>query len=413
MRVLVVGAGGREAAIAWSCTQHGHDVHVAAELGDVGVDDVDLVIPGPEAVLVDGIADECAARGIPCFGPTAELAQLESSKTFARLLATELGIPGPHFAQFGDADLAIEWWQRLDKPVVVKLDGLAGGKGVTVPTGAADTIAAIRAAAANGPFLLEERLFGPECSLMALCDGTGAVALPIAQDHKRLGDGDTGPNTGGMGAYAPAPIPYTPQELLATFVQPVLDHLRLVGSPYVGVLYAGLMLTADGPRLIEYNVRFGDPETQAVLPLVESDLADVVAGDVPSERCDRVRGRAALDPSGIEPHRRRLGAPDTRATRPTRARVVDTGADSGSAIRFDAGVDARGARQRRPRAGRDRARRPTSPRPAATHTTASSRSGSTGCTTDATSAGGRSARRCSPMRRPAWTSTRAPVPSPR
>ena len=342
MRVLVVGSGGREAAIAWSCAQHGHDVRVVAELGDVAVDDVDLVIPGPEAVLVDGIADECAARGIACFGPTAELARLESSKTFARLLATELGIPGPHFAQFGDADLAIEWWQRLDKPVVVKLDGLAGGKGVAVPTGTADTIAAIRAAAASGPFLLEERLFGPECSLMALCDGTGAVALPIAQDHKRLDDGDTGPNTGGMGAYAPAPVPFTSQELVATFVQPVLDHLRLVGSPYVGVLYAGLMLTADGPRLIEYNVRFGDPETQAVLPLVESDLATRLREMC---RAGSPSGAPTVEPLTIRPGssltvvvsaRGYPNAPQAGAT------VVDAGADSDSAIRFDAGIDGDG-----------------------------------------------------------------------
>ncbi len=205
----------------------------------------------------------CRASGRP---PT--LAALESSKGFARQLATSLGIPGPAFARFaaGDVDAALAWWHELGGPVVVKLDGLAGGKGVTVPADDAETEAAIRAA--GEAFVLEERMTGPECSLLALCDGRRAVALPLAQDHKRIGEGDTGPNTGGMGAYAPAPIPYSADELLATFVQPVLDHLAAAGTPYVGVLYAGLMLTADGPRLVEYNVRFGDPEAQAVLPLL-------------------------------------------------------------------------------------------------------------------------------------------------
>jgi phosphoribosylamine--glycine ligase/phosphoribosylaminoimidazole synthetase len=274
MRVAVLGGGGREQAIAWSCRRHGHDVVLAPTLDDVvDLAAFDLVIPGPEAALVAGAADRCAAAGVPCFGPTAELAALESSKGFARQLATTLGIPGPAFARFaaGDVDGALEWWRRLDRPVVVKLDGLAGGKGVTVPTDDAETEAAIRHA--GEAFVLEERMRGPECSLLALCDGHRAVALPLAQDHKRIGEGDTGPNTGGMGAYAPAPIPYPADELLATFVQPVLDHLAAAGTPYVGVLYAGLMLTPDGPRLVEYNVRFGDPEAQAVLPLLHSDLA--------------------------------------------------------------------------------------------------------------------------------------------
>ncbi len=273
MRVAVIGGGGREQAIAWSCRRHGHDVVIAPRLDDVDLTVTDLVIPGPEAALVAGAADACAAAGVPCFGPTAELAALESSKGFARQLATSLGIPGPAFARFDahDVDGALAWWHELGRPVVVKLDGLAGGKGVTVPTDDAETEAAIRGA--DGAFVLEERMSGPECSLLALCDGRTAVALPLAQDHKRIGEGDTGPNTGGMGAYAPAPIPFAADELLATFVQPVLDHLAAAGTPYVGVLYAGLMLTTEGPRLVEYNVRFGDPEAQAVLPLLRTDLA--------------------------------------------------------------------------------------------------------------------------------------------
>ena len=297
MRVLVVGGGGREQAIAWACRHHGHDVRVAPDLGDATAADTDLVFPGPEAVLVAGIADECARRGIPCFGPTAALSRLESSKGYARGLATALDIPSPRFASFAAADAAVAWWRELDRAVVVKLDGLAAGKGVTVPADDASTVAAIDAAASTGTFLLEERLHGPECSLLALCDGTRAVALPLAQDHKRLGEGDTGPNTGGMGAYAPAPVPVTAEALVAQFVQPVLDHFAEAGTPYVGVIFAGLMLTSDGPRLFEYNVRLGDPEAQTVLPLVETDLAELALAATRGELDQLplvVRSQAAL-----------------------------------------------------------------------------------------------------------------------
>jgi phosphoribosylamine--glycine ligase/phosphoribosylaminoimidazole synthetase len=295
MRVLVVGGGGREHAIAWACEQHGHTVTLSAELGDVTVDDVDLVIPGPESVLVNGIVDECHFRKIPCFGPTSKQARIESSKGYSRHLATSLGVPGPRYERFEelDADRAIAWWREFGKPVVVKLDGLAAGKGVIVPESDDETIAAIRSTAPLGPFVLEERLSGPECSLLALCDGRHAVALPLAQDHKRIGEGDTGPNTGGMGAYAPAPVPHDPNDLVGTFVQPILDYFASAGTPYVGVLYAGLMLTADGPRLIEYNCRFGDPETQAVLPLLDGDLAELALA------C--TRGDVASVPIGVKP----------------------------------------------------------------------------------------------------------------
>ena len=278
MHVLVVGRGGRESAIEWACRRHDHEVttvafgadHVASSLDTTGID---LVIVGPEAALVAGVADECARRGVPCFGPTADLARLESSKGWARELAAGLGVPGPEFERFTSVEDALAWYEEFDRPVVVKLDGLAAGKGVIVPRGHDETVAAIREIAASGPFVLEERLTGPECSLLALCDGVTARALPLSQDHKRIGEGDTGPNTGGMGAYAPAPVPHGADDLVAAFVQPVIDHLAAAGTPYVGVLYAGLMLTSDGPRLIEYNCRFGDPETQAVLPLLGSDLA--------------------------------------------------------------------------------------------------------------------------------------------
>jgi len=301
MRVAVLGSGGREHAIAWACEQHGHTVTLAPELGDLTAADVELVIPGPEALLVAGVADECAFRKIPCFGPKAKQARIESSKGYSRHLADTLGVPGPAYARFEehDRDSALEWWREFGRPVVVKRDGLAGGKGVIVPTTDAETEAAIAAIAPLGPFVLEEKMSGPECSLLALCDGEKAVALPLAQDHKRIGEGDTGPNTGGMGAYAPAPVPYDPDELLATFVQPILDYFAAAESPYVGVIYAGLMLTTDGPRLVEYNCRFGDPEAQAVLPLLESDLAEVALAcatgrlDALGDRAVRVRPGAA------------------------------------------------------------------------------------------------------------------------
>jgi phosphoribosylamine--glycine ligase/phosphoribosylaminoimidazole synthetase len=273
MRVLVLGNGGREHALAWACRLGGHDVELAGSLPAEGGPLPDLVIPGPEALLADGVADECARRGIPCFGPTSDLARLESSKSYARELATQLGIPGPRWARFEDREhiAARDWFDALGRPVVVKLDGLAAGKGVTVPATQAETYAAI--GVTDTPFVLEERMSGPECSLIVMSDGVRAVAFPLAQDHKRVGEGDTGPNTGGMGAFAPAPVPYDAADLVATFVQPVLDHFAAVGTPYVGFLYAGLMLTADGPRLVEYNVRFGDPEAQVMLPLLDADLA--------------------------------------------------------------------------------------------------------------------------------------------
>jgi phosphoribosylamine--glycine ligase/phosphoribosylaminoimidazole synthetase len=271
VKVLVIGSGGRESAIAWACRRHGHDVTVAASLDAAARPD--LVIVGPESALAAGVADHCAGRGIPCFGPTAELARLETSKGHARQLATALGIPCPRHLVTSSAHQALGWWRALGGPVVVKQDGLAAGKGVIVPADAAETEAAIHQLLELGPIVVEERLHGPECSLMAICDGRVARPLPVAQDHKRIGEGDTGPNTGGMGAYAPAPIAEDVAELTATFIQPVLDHFAAAGTGYVGVLYAGLMLTSDGPRLIEYNCRFGDPEAQAVLALLDTDLA--------------------------------------------------------------------------------------------------------------------------------------------
>jgi len=296
MHVMILGSGGRERALAWSCERSGHRVTLSPTLEDAlnsGVQ-VDLVIPGPEQLLVDGVADRCRALGIPCFGPTAELTRWESSKSWARKMADHLGIPGPASAEFnpdqpGQIEAAIRWWRDSGHQVVVKLDGLAGGKGVTVPVDDDETITAIRSA--SEPFLLEERLHGPEVSLLALCDGHHAVALPLAQDHKRIGEGDTGPNTGGMGAYAPAPLLDTAglEAVKRKVLEPTLAALRARGIDYRGVIYAGLMLTEAGPSVIEFNCRFGDPECETLMPLLGPELAAVLLA------C--ARGRLDLAPA--------------------------------------------------------------------------------------------------------------------
>ncbi len=294
--VLVVGGGAREHAIAWAVNRSprcgrlvvapGND-STPGERADIAADDVaaltafatengiDLVIVGPEAALAAGIVDAMTAAGITIFGPTKAAAQLEWDKAFTRAVAAELSLPSPAYASFessADLEAALAWWHALGKPIVVKQVGLASGKGVAVPLDDESCEAAIRSFFLSGGVVLEERLQGPECSLLAFCDGTTVRPLPFAQDHKRLGEGDTGPNTGGMGAYAPAPVPYDADDLAARFIQPVVDHMAMHGNPFVGMLYAGLMLTVDGPKLLEFNCRFGDPEAQVLLPLVATDL---------------------------------------------------------------------------------------------------------------------------------------------
>lgn len=246
---------------------------------------VDLVVVGPENPLVAGIADALAVAGIKCFGPSARAARLEGSKTFTRDFAERHGIPGPRIASFTEVDAALAWLDEVDFPVVVKADGLASGKGVVLPENRVETERAIFGMLAEGSMgaagarvVLEECMVGPEISLIAFCDGVVARALPPAQDHKRVGEGDTGPNTGGMGAFAP--VPGFDDEQLQTlsdqFLQATVDGMAAEASPFIGMLYAGLMMTDDGPRLIEYNCRFGDPEAQILLPLVESDVLAVM-----------------------------------------------------------------------------------------------------------------------------------------
>ena len=304
MRVLVIGSGGREHALCWSiaaspmltklwCAPGNPGIAKVAECVPIGAMDfaalvafaqdneIDLVVPGPEAPLVAGITDAMDAASIPCIGPSRAAAQLEGSKAFTKEICDAAGIPTAQWERFDDADAAREFVRRRGAPIVVKADGLAAGKGVVVAKTEAEAIAAVdammRARAfgdAGATVVIEECLVGEEVSLFALCDGESALPLGAAQDHKRVGDGDTGPNTGGMGAYAPPPMfPEALQQVaMDGVIVPALAELNRRGTPFRGFLYAGLMLTSEGAKLIEFNVRFGDPECQALLPKLKSDL---------------------------------------------------------------------------------------------------------------------------------------------
>jgi len=251
----------------------------------------DLVIVGPEAPLVAGVVDALADAGISAFGPSAAAARLEGSKAYAKELMGEVGVPTPSYAVFDDRDEAAAHLARASYPTVLKADVLAAGKGVVIAEDEAEALRALDAFFVERRFgatavVVEEFLTGRELSLLALCDGERAVPLTPAQDYKRIGDGDEGPNTGGMGSYSPVPgIEPEHARVLSRLVhQPIVDGLRRRGTPYHGVLYAGLMITGSGPRVLEYNCRFGDPETQAVLPRLRSDLLDAL------ERCTRPGG---------------------------------------------------------------------------------------------------------------------------
>ena len=310
MRVLLIGSGGREHALAWKLAQSPLLTELHAAPGNPGIaalgrchpvraDDVeavlglaralsvDLVVVGPEVPLVAGLGDVLRSMGIPVFGPSRAAAAIEGSKSFAKDVMAAAGVPTA--ARLAEAVA----------PCVLKADGLAAGKGGVVCT----TRAAVEAGLAElegfeGPLVVEELLDGPEVSVFALCDGVSARALAVAQDFKRAYDGDRGPNTGGMGSFAP--VPHLSRDEVAGLVdltcRPVLEELAARGHPFIGVLFAGLMLTADGPRVLEYNCRFGDPETQSVLPLLEGDLlaalAAAAAGDLGEVELERSEGAA-------------------------------------------------------------------------------------------------------------------------
>jgi phosphoribosylamine--glycine ligase len=297
MRVCVVGRGGREHALALALARTA-DVVVSpgnAGMAALGITcaaappqaiDADLYVIGPEEPLVGGLADELRGAGRLVFGPGADGARLEGSKAWMKQLLAEAGVPTAGYGAFDDAPAAIEFLQSLPGPWVVKTDGLAAGKGVLVTDDLELAIADARAklsGAAFGPaghrVVIEEGLVGPELSVMAVCDGVRAVALVPAQDFKRVGEGDAGPNTGGMGAYSPVPAagPEVLDEVVKVAIVPTLEALRARGIEYRGVLYAGLMLTGQGPRVLEFNVRFGDPESQVVLLRWQGDVAAVLA----------------------------------------------------------------------------------------------------------------------------------------
>ena len=308
MRVLVIGSGGREHALVWKlsqspevtklfCAPGNGGIGELAELVDVGAEDVealaefaeskdiDLTVVGPEAALAKGLVDLFDKRGLRIFGPTKAAARLESSKAFAKNLMRKYHIPTGQFAVFDDPQAARAYVRQLGVPIVVKADGLCGGKGTIVATTLSEALGAIDLLMEDRIFkqagervVIEERLMGEEASIIVVTDGVTALPLLPAQDHKRLQDGDKGPNTGGMGAYAPAPVidASLSKQVMEQVIMPTIRAMASEGLTFKGVLYAGLMLTSDGPKVLEYNVRFGDPEIQAILPLLKSDLVPIL-----------------------------------------------------------------------------------------------------------------------------------------
>lgn len=308
MKVLVVGGGGREHTLVWKigrsplvkkifCAPGNAGIAGLAECVNIGADDIDkllkfakkekidLTVVGPEAPLVEGIADRFNEQGLKIFGPSADAAMLEGSKGFAKKFMGRFDIPTGTFQIFSDADEAIEFIRDMGAPIVVKADGLAAGKGVTVAFDEEEAIKAVKQCITGGAFgraghrvVLEEYLEGEEATVLAFTDGKIYLTMPSSQDHKAIYDGDKGPNTGGMGAYSPAPVVTADvmQRIEDEIIRPTIDGLREDDCEYRGVLYFGLMITDSGPKVIEYNVRFGDPETQAVLARLKSDIVPIL-----------------------------------------------------------------------------------------------------------------------------------------
>ena len=303
MNILLLGSGGREHALAWKMAASPLTDRLMCAPGNAGIareaecvtldladhaaviafcreNGIDFVVVGPEAPLCAGIVDDLEAAGIKAFGPSRAAARLEGSKGFTKDLCRSAGIPTASYERFRTAPEAKAYARERGAPIVVKADGLAAGKGVVVAESVAEAEAAIEMILGGGvgeagaELVIEEFLAGEEASFFALCDGETALPLASAQDHKRAFDGDKGPNTGGMGAYSPAPIVDAAMSarVMAEIVEPTLRAMKAMGAPYKGVLYGGLMITAEGPKLIEYNVRFGDPECQVLMPRLMSDL---------------------------------------------------------------------------------------------------------------------------------------------
>ncbi|MHC5231062.1 phosphoribosylamine--glycine ligase [Brucella sp. LJL56] len=307
MKVLLIGSGGREHALAWKlaasplleklyCAPGNPGIATIAELVDISVDDhqaliafakdkkIDLVVVGPEAPLVAGLSDEMRAEGIRVFGPSKAAAQLEGSKGFTKDLCARFDIPTGAYGRFNNAPKAKAYIRQQGAPIVVKADGLAAGKGVVVAMTLDEALDAVDACfegafgSAGAEVVVEEFLDGEEASFFCICDGKTALPLGSAQDHKRVGDGDTGPNTGGMGAYAPAPVmtPEIVERTMRKLIEPTMRGMAEIGAPFSGILFLGLMIGKDGPKLIEYNTRFGDPECQVLMMRLNSDLLALI-----------------------------------------------------------------------------------------------------------------------------------------
>ncbi|MBN9044448.1 MAG: phosphoribosylamine--glycine ligase [Rhizobiales bacterium] len=327
MKVLLIGSGGREHALAWKlaasplltelyCAPGNPGIAEAAEPVRLDVEDhgaviafckekgIDLVVVGPEAPLVAGLSDDLRAAGIRVFGPSKTAAQLEGSKGFTKDLCARFNIPTGSYGRFNNAPKAKAYVRQMGAPIVVKADGLAAGKGVVVAMTLDDALDAVDACfegafgSAGAEVVVEEFLDGEEASFFCICDGKTALPLGSAQDHKRVGDGDTGPNTGGMGAYAPAPVmtPEMVERTMRELIEPTMRGMAEIGAPFSGVLFAGLMIGKDGPKLIEYNTRFGDPECQVLMMRLESDLLEVIDSAVDG-RLDQVELRWKDDPA--------------------------------------------------------------------------------------------------------------------
>ncbi len=309
MNILLIGSGGREHALAWKLSQSKHADKLYAVPGNPGIaqfaecvsgvsiedndaivalakeKNIGLVVVGPEVPLVNGVVDALTAAGVKAFGPTKDAAELEGSKVYAKVVMRRYKIPTARSEVFGDPSRAHVYVRQMRQPFAIKADGLAAGKGVILTKTVDEAIEAIDLLMKEKAFgdagnrvVIEEFMEGEEASVLAFTDGETIVAMPASQDHKRVNDGDEGLNTGGMGAYAPAPVmtPELSERVMKEILKPAVEGMKKEGRPYKGCLYAGLMITAKGPKVVEFNARFGDPETQVVLPLLKSDLVEVM-----------------------------------------------------------------------------------------------------------------------------------------